>query len=158
MMVQPVRVMMRGVRMLVLTAVLALSATACDERLSDIAGPSPNLTPTLSSIQREIFNASDSSSRLACTQCHSNVGRTPSAGLNLVEGQSYQALVGVPSRSKPGTMLVVAGSPDTSYLLHKLIGRTDIVGVRMPRSNGPYLTDGQISIIRRWIELGAKND
>jgi len=31
------------------------------------------------------------------------------------------------------------------------------VGDRMPRL-GPYLSDGQIRIIRRWIELGAKND
>ena len=158
MMTQTVRVMMPGLRMLVLTAALALTATACDERLSDIAGPSPNLTPTLSSIQRDIFNASDSSSRLACTPCHTNVGRTPSAGLNLAEGQSYQALVGVPSRNKPGATLVMAGNPDGSYLLHKLIGQADIAGVRMPRSNGPYLTAGQISIIRRWIELGAKNN
>ena len=40
---------------------LALTSVACDERLSDIAGPTPNLQPTLSTIQREIFNASDSS-------------------------------------------------------------------------------------------------
>ncbi len=149
---------MSGLRILALTVALALGAAACDERLSDIAGPSPNLTPTLSSIQREIFSASDSSSRLACTPCHTSVGRTPSAGLNLVDGQSYQALVGVPSRNKPGATLVTPGNPDGSYLLHKLIGRADIVGLRMPRNNGPFLTDGQISIIRRWIELGAKND
>lgn len=149
---------MPGLRILALTATLALSAAACDERLSDIAGPSPNLTPTLSSIQRDIFSASDSSSRLACTPCHTNVGRTPSAGLNLAEGQSFQALVGVASRNKPGATFVIPGNPDGSYLLHKLIGQADIVGARMPRSNGPYLTAGQISIIRRWIELGAKND
>jgi Planctomycete cytochrome C len=138
--------------------VLALSAAACDEQLADVAGPTPNLTPTLSSIQREIFNTADSTGRLACIQCHTNVGRTPSAGLNLVEGQSYAALVGIASRNKPGATLVVAGNPDASYLIHKVEGRADITGVRMPRSNGPYLTSGQISIIRRWIELGAKND
>ena len=149
---------MPGLRILALTVTLALSAAACDERLSDIAGPTPNLQPTLSSIQREIFNVSDASGRLSCTQCHTNVGRTPSAGLNLAEGQSFQALVGVASRAKPGATLVAPGNPDGSYLLHKLIGQPDIVGVRMPRSNGPYLTAGQISIIRRWIELGAKND
>ena len=45
---------------------------------------------------------------------------------------------------------------DGSYLLKKLLG-SDIVGDRVPQS-GPYLSDGQIRIIRRWIELGAKND
>lgn len=137
---------------------LALTSVACDERLTDVAGPTPNLQPTLSSIQREIFNTQDSSGRLACTQCHTNVGRTPSANLVLVEGQSYQMLVGQPSRGKTGAVLVVPGSPDDSYLMQKLAGRADIVGARMPRNNGPFLTSGQMSIIRRWIQLGAKND
>ena len=149
---------MPGLRILALTVTLALSAAACDERLSDIAGPTPNLLPTLSSIQREIFNVSDASGRLSCTQCHTNVGRTPSAGLNLAEGQSFQALVGVPSRNKPGAVFVVPGDPDNSYLIQKLDGTTNIAGVRMPRGAGPFLTAGQISIIRRWIQLGAKND
>ena len=149
---------MPGLRILALTVTLALSAAACDERLSDIAGPTPNLQPTLSSIQREIFNVSDASGRLSCTQCHTNAGRNPSAGLLLVEGQSFQSLVGVPSRNKPGAVFVVPGDPDNSYLIQKLDGTTNIAGVRMPRGAGPFLTSGQISIIRRWIQLGAKND
>jgi len=137
---------------------LALTSVACDERLSDIAGPTPNLQPTLSTIQREIFNASDSSGRLACVQCHTNVGRTPSAGLLLVDGQSFQALVGQASRAKAGAVFVVPGDPDNSYLIHKLEGSANIIGTRMPRGAGPFLTAGQMSIIRRWIQLGAKND
>lgn len=141
-----------------LMLILALTSTACDERLSDVAGPTPNLEPTLSSIQREIFNVSDSSGRLSCVQCHTNVGRTPSAGLLLVDGQSFQSLVNQASRAKPGAVFVVPGDPDNSYLIHKLDGSSSIVGARMPRSAGPFLTAGQISIIRRWIQLGAKND
>lgn len=141
-----------------IVASLALLPVACDEKLSDIAGPTPNLVPTLSSIQREIFNTQDASGRLACIQCHSSAGRTPASGLNLLEGQSYGSLVGRASVAKAGATLVIPGDPDNSYLLKKLAGAADIVGVRMPRSAGPYLTSGQISIIRRWIELGAKND
>ena len=137
---------------------LALTSVACDERLSDIAGPTPNLQPTLSTIQREIFNASDSSGRLSCVQCHTNVGRTPSAGLLLVDGQSFQSLVGQASRAKAGAVLVVPGDPDNSYLIQKLEGSATIAGARKPRNAGPFLTAGQISIIRRWIQLGAKND
>ena len=137
---------------------LALTSVACDERLSDIAGPTPNLQPTLSTIQREIFNASDSSGRLSCIQCHTNVGRTPSAGLLLVDGQSFQALVGQASRAKAGAVFVVPGDPDNSYLIQKLEGAANIAGTRMPRGAGPFLTSGQMSIIRRWIQLGAKND
>ncbi len=141
---------------LVLT--LLLTSTACDERLRDVAGPTPDLQPTLSSIQREIFSKQDGSSRLACTPCHTNVGRAPTGGLVLIEGQSFQSLVGRPSVAKPGAVLVVPGDPDNSYLLHKLEGAPTIVGLRMPRNAGPFLTPGQMSIIRRWIQLGAKND
>ena len=136
----------------------SLAGAACDERLSDVAGPTPNLTPTFSSIQQEIFNTTDSSGRLACISCHTDNGRTPAGGLVLLEGRSYQALVSQPSRFKAGAILVVPGDPDVSYMVHKLEGAADIVGLRMPRNTGPFLTSGQMQIIRRWIELGARND
>ena len=60
---------MRHASALALTAVLYASAVGCDEKLSDVTGPTPNLTPTFSSIQREIFNTTDSSGRAACIQC-----------------------------------------------------------------------------------------
>ena len=136
--------------------VLALACAACDESLKDFAGPTPDLTPTFSSIQRDIFNARDSSGRPGCISCHNAAGARFTGNLSLVEGVSYQALVGVASTGKAGAIRVVPGNPDASYLLNKVLG-TDIVGDRMPRL-GPYLSDGQIRIIRRWIELGAMND
>lgn len=135
-----------------------LIAAGCDQKLSDVAGPTPNLEPTLSSIQREIFGAGDSSGRPACTNCHTDVGRTPAAGLNLLDGRSYASLVGVAARNKAGATRVIAGDPDNSYLVHKLEGTPGIVGARMPFNSTNYLTDGQMLIIRRWIALGAKND
>jgi Planctomycete cytochrome C len=137
-------------------AVLILTCAGCDESLKDVAGPTPNLTPTFTSIQRDVFNASDSRGRPACISCHNAAGARFTGNLSLVEGASYQALVGVASTGKAGAIRVVPGEPDASYLLNKVLG-TDIVGDRMPRL-GPYLSDGQIRIIRRWIELGAKND
>jgi hypothetical protein len=138
--------------------VLALAVASCDEKLSDITGPTPNLQPTFASIQQEIFNTTDASGRLACTSCHSNVGRNPSGGMNLLSGVSYANLVGVASTGKPGAVRVIPGDPDNSYIIHKLEGRSDIVGVRMPRGNGPFLTDGQILVIKRWIANGAPNN
>ena len=138
--------------------VLAVAGVSCDEKLSDLTGPTPNLEPTFSSIQREIFDTTDSSGRLACTNCHTNVGRNPSGGLNLVSGVSYANLIRVASTGKPGAVRVIPGDPDNSYIIHKLEGSPDIVGVRMPRGNGPYLTDGQILVIKRWIQEGARND
>ena len=137
---------------------LATLASGCDENLASIAGPTPNLTPTLSSIEREIFNTTDSSGRAACTNCHTDAGgRVPPTGMVLLPGRAYDAMVNVPARNKPGAIRIIPGDPENSYLIHKLEVRTDIAGVRMPQ-RGPYLTDGQISIIKRWIQLGARRD
>ena len=150
---------MHSYRYMVGAALLALSigSAACDESLTDITGPTPNLVPTFSSIQTEIFNNSDSSGRAACTQCHNAIGRLFN-GLDLSPAVAYANLVGVGSRGKPGAIRVIAGDPENSYLIHKLDGRPGIVGVRMPLSGPPYLTDGQILVIKRWIGLGARND
>ena len=146
-------------RYMVGVALLAVSigSAACDESLTDITGRTPNLVPTFSSIQTEIFSNSDSSGRAACTQCHNAVGRLFN-GLDLSPQVSYANLVGVASRGKVGAIRVVPGDPENSYLIHKLEGRPGIVGVRMPQIGPPYLTDGQILVIKRWIELGARND
>lgn len=141
-----------------LAIALTVGAAACDEKLSDVTGPTPNLEPTLSSIQHEIFDQSDSSGRTPCVQCHTNVGRIPSGGLVLISGTSYTSLVGVGSLLKPGATRVVAGDPANSYLIQKLEGAAGIVGRRMPFNGPPYLTDGQIRVIKRWIELGALNN
>ena len=96
--------------------------------------------------------------RVACIQCHSDNGRITAGNLVLLEGRSYNQMVGRASSFKPGAVLVVPNDPDGSYLIHKLEGQGGIIGERMPRTTGPFLTEGQISIIRRWIELGARND
>ncbi|HEV8395397.1 MAG TPA: hypothetical protein VGQ37_14045 [Vicinamibacterales bacterium] len=147
----------RLLSLLVAAAVFAGTA-ACDEALSDLTGPTPNLQPTFSSIQKEIFDTTDSSGRLACVNCHTAVGRVPSAGLDLTAGNSYSRLVGVSSVERPGVLRVAAGDPDNSYIVHKLEGRSDIVGGRMPRGTGPFLTSGQMLVIRRWIADGAANN
>jgi hypothetical protein len=141
--------------LVILTAALMIG---CDEKLSDLTGPTPNLEPTLSSIQHEIFETSDSSGRTPCVQCHTNVGRNPLGGLNLTAGNSYAALVNVASLLKPGATRVIPGNPDGSYLIQKLEGAAGIAGRRMPFNGPPYLTDGQILVIKRWIEIGAPNN
>jgi len=138
--------------------VAALAWAGCDESLSSITGPTPNLEPTFSSIQTNIFNQSDSSGRLACIQCHTDVGRNPAGGLVLLEGRSYQQLVGRASTGKPSATRVIPNDADNSYLVHKLEGTAGIVGDRMPRGNGPFLTEGQMLVIRQWIKDGAPNN
>jgi hypothetical protein len=144
------------VSMLALMGICVASA-GCDEALSSVTGPTPNLVPTFSSIQQEIFDTRDSAGRAACTQCHNAVG-SQFNGLNLTAAVSYNNLVGVASRFKPGAVRVIPGDPENSYLIHKLEGRAGITGLRMPIIGPPFLTDGQILVIKRWIELGARND
>ena len=140
---------------LVLLLIAGVVGSACDEKLSTLAGPSPNLTPTFSAVQSSIFESTDVAGRTACTQCHTSVGRNPSGGLDLSHDRSYDALVNAPVVEKAGAIRVVPGNPDNSYLIQKLEGAATIVGRRMPFNGPPYLTDGQVLIIRRWIADGA---
>ena len=132
---------------------VALCGSACDESLRDLTGPTPNLAPTFASIQQEIFQTTDAAGRPACANCHT--GRIPNVSINFSPAaDAYALLVNVPSRQRPELMLVAPGDPENSYLIHKLEGRSSIVGLRMPRTP-PYLTEGQIQVIKRWIEIGA---
>jgi hypothetical protein len=142
----------------VIAIAVALAAMGCDEQLRDVAGPTPNLEVTFSSIQRDIFSAPDSTGRAACTGCHNAQGARFAANLNLADATAYAQLVNMPSTNKAGAIRVIPGDPDNSYLIHKLEGGPGIVGQRMPRTTGPFLTSGQILIIRRWIQEGAANN
>lgn len=141
-------------------AVILLGAliAACDEKLSTVAGPTPALQPTFTSIVSEVFTSTDVAGRRACTSCHTNVGRNPAGGMNLLPAFAHAQLVGVNSTTNPGFVRVVAGRPDDSVLMWKIEGRSGMRGQRMPFSGPPFLTAGQILIIRRWIERGAPND
>src|SRR6185503_14231226 len=110
---------------LLLTAAAAL-VSSCDEKLSTIAGPTPNLTPNFATIQSEVFEKADS------------------AGLNLTHDVAYDQLVNRPAQNKAGAVRVIPGDPDNSYVIQKLEGKPGIVGQRMPFNGGPFLTDGQM--------------
>jgi len=135
-----------------------LAWSGCDEKLSSVAGPTPSLEPTFASIQHDIFESTDSAGRSAWINCHTAVGRTPAGGLNLTHDVAYSQIVNVVSPRKAGAMRIAPGDPNNSYLIQKLEGASGIVGVRMPANGPPYLTEGQMSIIRRWVEIGAPNN
>jgi mono/diheme cytochrome c family protein len=132
----------------------SLIAAACG---SDSASTpsSPTTTPTGPSfsvqIQQQILTP-------ACVPCHTDEGRTPSSGLNLKSGTAYSQLVNVASVGKVGAVRVIPGNPSGSYMVQKLEGAADIVGLRMPRNGPPYLTDAQVALIRQWIQNGAPNN
>ncbi len=140
-------------------ALVVLLSVGCDEKLSSITGPTPDLAPTFSSIQRNIFTSTDSAGRAACNNCHTTAGgRVPPVGMDLGSPNAHAQIVNVAAVGKPGAIRVIPGDPENSYLIHKLEGRSTIVGLRMPRSGPPYLTEGQILVIRKWIQDGAPNN
>jgi mono/diheme cytochrome c family protein len=137
---------------IVALAGLAMLAARCSSSSPTTPTPTPPSGPTFSQqIQAQILTP-------ACVSCHTDEGRNPSGGLNLKSGSAYAALVGVASTGKPGAIRVIAGNPSGSYLVQKLEGAADIVGLRMPRNGPPFLTDAQVALIRQWIQNGAPNN
>lgn len=108
----------------------------------------PTPPPTFSSIRTQIFE-------IWCVACHSGVGRA--GDLRLDANAAYDELVNARSVGKPGAVRVIPGDPNDSYLIHKLEGRSDIIGGRMPMG-GPFLPQTDIDMIRTWIAQGAPNN
>jgi len=138
---------------------LAMAAGACsgDSPTTPTPAPTPAPAPapaptaTLSMIQTQIFDPS-------CTTCHTDVGRTPSSGLNLKAGAAFAGLSNVASAGMPGAVRVIPGNANNSYLVQKLEGAPGIAGLRMPRNGPPFLSDAQVQMIRAWIAAGAPNN
>jgi hypothetical protein len=95
-----------------------------------------------------IFTASCNS-----MQCHD--ATAPQGGLNLTAASSYAELYDQPSGDCPATKLVKPGSPNESYLMHKLEGSGPcFVGTRMPKTM-PALAADKLQTVRDWISSGA---
>src|SRR5262249_51904784 len=86
--------------------------------------------------------------------CHLNPGAQQ--GQDLSDGMAWSNIVGVPSMEDPNLPRVAPGNPDGSYLILKLQGSAGIVGERMP-FGGPYLSQAEIDVIRKWILDGARD-
>jgi hypothetical protein len=103
--------------------------------------------PSFSADIQPIFTSSCVSSG-----CH---GAAASAGLVLLQGQSYGSLVNVDSSQDNTKKRVLPGDADNSYIVIKLEGRQSI-GARMPL--GGSLGANSIQNVKNWIGKGAKNN
>lgn len=119
---------------------------------SSPTSPEPPTTvkddPSFSSDIQAIFTQSCISSG-----CH---GSAASAGLVLLQGQSYASLVNVASTQEPGRIRVIPNDAANSYLVIKLEGRQSNGG-RMP-PGGAALNANSVQNIKNWINQGAKNN
>lgn len=107
---------------------------------------------TLGQIQTQVFGPT-------CSGCHSGpTSNSLPSGMNLSSaGESFAALVNVPSLQQGMLNRVEPGDPDSSYLIRKLEGGPDISGSRMP-VGGPFLSQEMMDMIRQWISDGAPNN
>jgi mono/diheme cytochrome c family protein len=135
----------------VLLGVSAVALASGCGSSSTPSAPSTNTVTFSTQIQQQILNP-------ACVACHTDEGRTPASNLNLKTGVSVANLVNIASVGKAGAVRVIAGNPSGSYLIQKLEGAPDIVGLRMPRNGPPFLTTEQVALIRQWIQNGAPNN
>ena len=90
-----------------------------------------------------------------CAICH--LTGQEAGNMALHPRAAYSNLVGVPSVQAPAMQRVRSGSPQESYLLHKLEGThldAGGTGVRMPY-NEPPLDAATIAMFRDWIAAGA---
>ncbi len=109
------------------------------------------LEAKLSSIQDSLFTGTCQNSR--CHDCCWNA-----AQLDLTRGKSHVNLVNVPSIQNPSMLRVNPGKPDSSYLIWKLEGHSQMIGSKMPIwSSGRPLDQRVIQAVRDWIAAGAKD-
>lgn len=129
-------------------ALFALALAACGGE------DTPAVQPTLTNVQAQIFDVS-------CTFSACHAGAAAQAGLDLT-GPVHAKLLRA-STEDPARQLVVAGSPDTSFLMDKVLGRnlpTTPVGQTMSTimPPGSMLEAERIALLRAWIAAGAQDD
>ena len=142
-MIAPIVRLTRAVALLLAAGCLCVSACGGS---SPTSPSTTTLSATFSSIQSLIFEPQ-------CVRCH---GTVQNAGLDLRAAAGFANLVNTPS-TQTALLRVTPGDPEASYLIHKLEGRSGIVGSRMPQG-GPFLSAEQIDVIRSWITAGAANN
>jgi hypothetical protein len=87
--------------------------------------------------------------------CHADGIR---GGLSLASAVSYKMLVGAPAVEQPGSVRVMPGRPDQSYLMCKLTpGCLSDAGETMPPpgSGAPALSPEEVVEVAAWIQGGA---
>jgi hypothetical protein len=92
-----------------------------------------------------------------CSAAGCHTGVKPKEGLDLNEAKSFAELVNVASQQCDDRVLVVPGSPSTSYLMQKMLNVDICMGTQMPKA-GQSLPAAELAAINGWICAGAPNN
>ena len=120
----------------------------CRKESCPPTSPAGNMDPSFTSEIQPIFT-----DKCAGPNCHDV---TASGRLNLSEGQAYTNIVNVQSSQDQSFMRVLPGDAESSYLVKKIEGDPDISGFKMPMKG--ELENSELSLIKNWINQGAKNN
>lgn len=124
---------------------MLLLAIGCADKGGDSGAP-----PTFTQVYEDVLQPS-----CAFSTCHG--GSNGSGDFGFTDAaEAYAALVGIESLDSPGSVRVVAGDPDASYLVAKLEAAAGIVGDPMPPPSGIEAERAQL--VRAWIAAGALQD
>lgn len=87
-----------------------------------------------------------------CFNCHGPDANKREAGLRLdIEAEAYKAL-----KEHPQAHAIVPGDPESSEVFLRISTTDSSQRMPPPASNLPPLTEGEIAIIKKWIQQGAK--
>jgi mono/diheme cytochrome c family protein len=84
-----------------------------------------------------------------CVGCHNGVFAPK--GLKLDPDALPGSVLNVVSKEKPDLKRVAPASPETSYLLMKVLGAEGISGKRMPPPPKTPLTSDELAVLENWI-------
>ena len=138
---------MKRLALVMIVLAAALGGAGCVGSLSD-----PDAFIDGGTIPKDAQTVFDES--CATIGCHDDV--TTASNLNLLSPGVESRVLNVNATGSgcETRILVVAGDPNGSYLLDKILGTIGICGSRMPLLS--ILPDSDVEVIREWIiELGG---
>lgn len=132
----------------VAAAATALVAVSCANHVDMTIGPPAGVPISFSSDVQKIFDRN-----CALAFCHTAPLGFP---MDLSQGNAYASIHNVPSLELPAMDRVEPGTPDLSYLVHKIQGtQAQVMGSGQQMPIGGQLPQAEIDVIRSWIEQGA---
>lgn len=126
----------------------------CSNQCEGSQCDSDDYASTYEAVQTLLFD----SQAYQCSNAVCHGSDNPSGGLDLRAGNSWAALINVPSQIDPDTMRVLPAEQDWSMLYNKLAAKTfgepTVPGSSMP-PNASTVTSEHMELLKLWIRGGA---